>query len=186
MRMRNLLVGAIAIGLMGGTVAVEAKKKRERLPPKGSTIVLNQAVKTDFDSARVYIQFGKAVSKKDLKEFYPTCYFYLKTLNQGGTQTLKPASFTIKRSANYTRQGFGAAPGRWQMAGSSLAGLRLAQGGDYYKMSDMKLEPNPQEVLSLTCYLRYAYGTAITPFLFLDEIEKVLGDVASIEPATKQ
>jgi hypothetical protein len=186
MLIRTLLVTGLVLGFSGAAVEGLAKEKRERLPPKGSTIILKQAVETDFDSARAYMQFGKAVAKKDLHEFYPTCYLYLKTVKQGGTQTIQPARFTVRKSANFRQQGFSMAPGRWEVAASRIDGLELAQGGDLYMMSDMKLEPNPQEVLSLTCFIRYSYGTAITPFLFLDEIDKVLGEVVTIEPPSEQ
>jgi hypothetical protein len=185
MLMRTLMTTGLIVGVASGAIDAQAREKDVYLPPKGSTIVLNQPLTAGFGSAKAFIQFGKPVSKEDRHAFYPTCYFYLNTVNQTGTQTINPAQFTIKKSSNYSQQGFSAAPSRWQLATADLDGLQLAQMTDVYKMSEMRLEPNAQQVISLTCYIRYSYGTAITPFLHLDQIEEVLGSVATIEASAE-
>lgn len=185
MLMRTLMTTGLIVGVASGAIDAQARERDQYLPPKGSTIVLNQALETGFGSAKAYIQFGKPVSGNELRAYFPACYFYLDTVNQAGTQTIQPAQFTVKNSANYDQQGMSAAPNRWQLAAGDLNGLQLAQGEAIFRMSNMNLESNPQKVLSLTCYIQYSYGTAITPYLHLDEIDKVLGSVATIESAAE-
>lgn len=179
MLLRYLMVTVLTLGAVSGSI--DAQARDDRLPPKGSTIVLNQPLETAFGGAKAYVQFGKPVTKSDRRAFFPACYFYLDTINQSGSQTVQPAQFTVKNASNYQQQGFSAAPDRWQLAATDLDGLQLAQGGDIFQMTKMRLEPNPQKVLSLNCYIQYAYGTVITPYLTLDQIEEVLGSVATIE-----
>jgi hypothetical protein len=174
---RSILGGLCLMGLLA--VAAPGTAKSKQPVPEGTVVVLNQQIQTDPGSARAYIQFGKPVAERDVRDYYPVCYFYLNTVEPGQPQTIAPGEFPVARSSWDTRQDFGQGPANFAVASLRLDLVQIELNEFYRTKFELAASSRP-EMSELICMVHYGPGTVMRYFLKLEEIRKTLGDVVTL------
>lgn len=155
----------------------DSKSSRELNIAAGSSITLNQPLKFQVGYSRSFIQFGKPIRPADLRDRYPYCQFYRyehpdELLYE---RSLQPDTFRVTKSyraMDYLQSG----------STLKLFASDLSSGGppdDNVLANIIKIKSTKQpEIVELKCAT--LTEPSLSHFLTVTEIQKILGDVATI------
>jgi hypothetical protein len=162
MYMKFLPVTVILISACTTSQSTDPSKLSFKIP-KGSTLTLNKALEIPDNKTHATLQFGKAVTDRERKDYNLNCRFDVKKF---GPRTLEPEEFRIRRSEDGQE---------WI---SQAAGI-IRYYSDVYLDSD-----KDTDVIKLTCQEQ---GSKIDRTFTVSDMEKALGDYFTFsfpKPAT--
>lgn len=140
--------------------------------PLGSSLVLHQALPIPPRQARVIIQDGRLISRKQLDQYYPYCEFEIRTLSDS-VQTIRPGRFRIHRLNKHMETS--AKPVRYaSLSLFSFDKPLIAYNTKMYLSSD-----NQPDVYRMSCM--YWTDDSMDTHLTLQQIRHTLGDLFSID-----
>ena len=118
----NLLIPLLALGVAGCTALAPFDPASPYwLPPVGSEVDLKQALEVPPQSARVFLQQGKAVAKSGVNQFLPNCNFEVNQVFEDSSQTIQPDTFRVRRVGRQWEEVV-------QQVPTQYAALHLARG----------------------------------------------------------
>ncbi len=175
--LKIITLGSLLFLLGCQSLGINSKPPSQIRIPVGSTITLNQPLKFQIGYSRSFIQFGKPVQSKELRERYPYCQFYryehpddLET-----ERSLQPDTFTVTRSyraMDYLQSGSGLNPFTSQ-------GEAGGPPDDNVLGNIMKINSAQQpEIVELKCAV--LTEPTLQNYLTTAEIEEVLGSTVTI------
>ena len=149
--------------------------------PAGSRLIVNQAVTIPPNQARVYIQYGKVISPREKKQYYAHCWFLSRQVLTEA-QVIRPDTFVITEIKKYEDIVSDSTP--IQLA--SLAGMRVDSGAaimaiEYSTVLSLESKTQP-DIIRFVC--NHWEDPLDAKHLTVAEMQKTLGDIATIELAT--
>ena len=173
--MKNMLVFLISLMLTACTQTVVPKFDSPYYKiPLGSILVLHQSLTIPPNQARVIIQNGRLISRRDRDQYYPYCEFEIRTLSES-EQVILPDRFRIHKLWKHMDTS------RQQVMYASV-GLMLADNNDplvaYNTIMFLSSDKQP-DVYRMSCM--YWTDDPLDQHLSVNQINKTLGDILSIE-----
>jgi len=186
-RLTTLAVGCAAAAALTACSVPGGYQTASYRVPDGGKLELKQTLRFPGRSARVYIQYGGFVRRKNVNEWEPYCSFGLDRSRDGKplVREVPPTVFTVRKTQIGTDIAYepgapdGVIPGR----PLRVAGLFGGEGPGgtpwpYVHFTKMELfsERQPQ-VDDLTCAVK---GSPVDRNLTLDAIQGAMGEIALI------
>lgn len=170
--MRNYLLIVLALLLTGCQPAVYPIDSPYYRIPLGSILVLNRDLTIPPHQARVIIQYGQVVSRKERDQYYPYCEFEILTLSES-PQVIHPDRFSIQRLNKHMETSRQAV----MYASLSLLGRDnplVAYNTKMYLSSSVQ-----PDVYRMSCM--YWTDDAMDDHLTLQQIRDTLGEIFTIK-----
>jgi hypothetical protein len=140
----------------------------------GDKLEVRQAIVIAPDDARVYLQYGQIVSKKELKNYYPHCWF-VSWERRSNEQQIRPDTFLISRVVRKK------AAVTLKSAGFSFAALAFEAGNSFEDyVTELEIVSERQsDIKRLIC--SHWEDPADARHLTTEEIQKSLGEYAKVK-----
>ena len=170
MRLALLL---IAVVVLGGCQSTSARDEASPfyVPPAGSRLVLQKTLTIPADTVGVIIQGGRAVSHRDVDQYYPHCRLEVRD-RRDTAQTVNPDDFLVRRVRRDV-----------EVVSNPRVGpvVRVGHGPSFFiyrTIFDLE-SPRQPSVRTLVC--QYWGDPALNDHLSIREIRRALGETMRLE-----
>lgn len=180
----SLLLASLAAGSACSSLVVTDPASPFYVPPLGSRVVVKQPLTVPPGKTRVFLQYGKVITRSARNDYAVNCNFDINTLTDS-PRFIEAGVYTVTRSRRHSDDVVSREPLRLAASGS-LVGMRFSDyddGGTPELFEEVILtltSTPPSDVRELAC--RGAMGEPLVIELpTLAEMRQALGAYATIE-----